>query len=164
MCLESATLKGISNSLSDRLRALGHTPHDYAMKVWTYHVSCEPLRIFWKDDTTCSTWVPCVLPTTGWIHGFWPCSGQHAWHSCRGGCIVISENPQGLATHMVQGNAIFKIITTPIREGKIIIFAIAPSRHCRRRNFLLSLMKFGSKGVQRPPQNILNKIYIYELQ
>jgi len=20
-----------------------------------YHVSCEPLRIFWKDDTTCST-------------------------------------------------------------------------------------------------------------
>jgi len=26
-------------------------------------------------------------------------SRQHAWHSCRAGCIVISENPQGLATH-----------------------------------------------------------------
>jgi len=69
-----------------------------------YHVSCEPLRIFWKDDTTCSTWVPCVLPTTGWIPGFSACSGQHAWHSCRAGCIVISENPQGLATHMVHGD------------------------------------------------------------
>ena len=66
-----------------------------------YHVSCEPLRIFWNDDTTCSTWVPCVLPTTGWIPGFSACSGQHAWHSCRAGCIVISESPQGLATHMV---------------------------------------------------------------
>jgi len=66
-----------------------------------YHVSCEPLRIFRKDDTTCSTWVPCVLPTTGWIPGFSACSGQHAWHSCRAGCIVIPENPQRLATHMV---------------------------------------------------------------
>jgi len=43
-----------------------------------------------------------VLPTTGWTPGFSACSGQHAWHSCRAGCIVISENPQGLATHMVQ--------------------------------------------------------------
>jgi len=43
-----------------------------------------------------------VLPTTGWIRGFSACSGQHAWHSCRAGRIVISENPQGLATHMVQ--------------------------------------------------------------
>ena len=66
-----------------------------------YHVSCKPLRIFWDDDTTCATWVPCVLPTTGWIPGFSACSGQHAWHLCRAGCIVISENPQGFATHMV---------------------------------------------------------------
>jgi len=42
-----------------------------------------------------------VLPTMGWLPGFSACSGQHAWHSCRAGCIVISENPQGLATHMV---------------------------------------------------------------
>ena len=28
-------------------------------------------------------------------------SRQHAWHSCRAGCIDFSENPQGLATHMV---------------------------------------------------------------
>ena len=28
-------------------------------------------------------------------------SGQHVWHSCRAGCTVISENPQGLATHMI---------------------------------------------------------------
>jgi len=34
-----------------------------------------------------------------WLSAF---SGQHAWHSCRAGCIVISENPQGLATHMVR--------------------------------------------------------------
>jgi len=65
-----------------------------------YHVSCEPRRIFWNDDTTCSTWVSCVLPTTDWIPGFSACSGQHAWHSCRAGCIVISEDPQGLATHI----------------------------------------------------------------
>ena len=38
----------------------------------------------------------------GWIPGFSACSGQHAWHSCRARCIVISQNPQGLATHMVQ--------------------------------------------------------------
>jgi len=64
-----------------------------------YHVSCEPLRIFWNDDTTCLTR---VLPSTGWIPVFSACSGQHAWYKCRAGCIVISENPQGLATHMVQ--------------------------------------------------------------
>ena len=29
------------------------------------------------------------------------CSGQHAWHSCLAGRIVISEYPQGLATRMV---------------------------------------------------------------
>ena len=69
-----------------------------------YHLSCEPLRIFWNYDTTCSTCVPCVLPTPGWIPGFSACSGQHAWHSCRAGCIFISENPQGLATHMVRWN------------------------------------------------------------
>jgi len=77
---------------------------NFSLHQWawaTYHVSCEPLRIFWNDDTTCSTWVPCVLPTPGWIPGFSTCSGQHAWHSCRAGCIVISENSQGLATHMV---------------------------------------------------------------
>jgi len=34
-----------------------------------YHVSCEPLRIFWNDDTTCSTRVPCVrcLPRAGFL-------------------------------------------------------------------------------------------------
>jgi len=52
-------------------------------------------------DTTSSTWVSCVLPTTGWIPVYLACSGQPAWHSCRAGCIVISENPQRLATHMV---------------------------------------------------------------
>jgi len=66
-----------------------------------YNVSCEPLRVFRKDDTTCSTWVQCMLPNTGWIRGFSTYSGRHAWHSCRASCIVISENPQGLATHMV---------------------------------------------------------------
>jgi len=68
-----------------------------------YHVSCEPLRIFWNDDTTCSTRVPCVLPITGWKYRNPARSRQHAWHSCRAGCIVISENPQGLETHMVLG-------------------------------------------------------------
>jgi len=62
-------------------------------KFLMYHVSYEPLRIFWQDDTTCSTLVPCVLPTAGWIPGF-SGSGRHAWHSCRGCCVVISENPQ----------------------------------------------------------------------
>jgi len=77
----------------------------YLFWVWnqnggsTYHVSCEPMRIFWNDDTTCSTWVSCVLPTTGWIPGFSACSGQHAWHSCRAGCIVISENPGARNSH-----------------------------------------------------------------
>jgi len=66
-----------------------------------YHASCEPLRIFWNDDTTCLTWEPCVLPTMSWIPSFSACSGQHAWHSCRARCIVFSDNPQGLATHMV---------------------------------------------------------------
>jgi len=66
-----------------------------------YHVSCEPLRIFWYDDTTCPTRVPRVLSTTGWKASNPAHSRQHAWHSRRAGCIVISENPQGLATHMV---------------------------------------------------------------
>jgi len=69
-----------------------------------YHVSCEPLRIFWNDDTTCSTQVPRVLSTTGWKARNPARSRQHAWYSCRAGCIVISENPQGLATHMVQSD------------------------------------------------------------
>jgi len=68
----------------------------------TYLVSCEPLRIFWNDDTTCSTWVTCLLPTAGLIPCFSACRGQNAWHSCRAGCFVISENPQGLATDKVQ--------------------------------------------------------------
>jgi len=66
--------------------------------VGKYHVSCEPLRIFWNDDTTC--WVPHVLSTTGWKAKNPARSRPHAWHSCRAGCI-ISENPHGLATHMV---------------------------------------------------------------
>ena len=67
-----------------------------------YHVSCEPLRIFWNDDTTCSTRVPRMLSTTGWKARNPARSRQHAWYSSRAGCIVFSENPQGLATHMVQ--------------------------------------------------------------
>jgi len=63
-----------------------------------YHVSCEPLRIFWNDDTTCPTRVPRVLSTTGWKARNPALSRQHAWHSCRAGCTVISENPQELAT------------------------------------------------------------------
>jgi len=66
-----------------------------------YHVSCEPLRIFWNDDTTCSTRVPRVLSTKGWKARNPALSRQHVWHSCRADCIVFSENPQGLATHMV---------------------------------------------------------------
>jgi len=27
---------------------------------------------------------------------------QNAWHLCQAGCIVISENPQGLVTRSVQ--------------------------------------------------------------
>jgi len=83
------------------LKELVQIRYDYSYPDVMYYASCEYLRIFWKDDTTCSTWVPCVLPTTGWIPGFSACSGQHAWHSCRAGCIVISENPQGFATRMV---------------------------------------------------------------
>jgi len=70
-----------------------------------YHVSCEPLRIFWNDDTTCPTKVSRVLSTTSWKARNPARSKQHAWHSCRAGCNVISENPQGLATHMVQYQA-----------------------------------------------------------
>ena len=80
-----------------------------------YHVSCEPLRIFWNDDTTCSTRVPRVLSATGWKARNSARSRQHAWYSCRGGCIIISENPQGLATHMVQWAT--KVMTlAPIRN------------------------------------------------
>jgi len=67
-----------------------------------YHVGCEPLRIFWNNDTTCSTRVPRVLPTTGWKARNPVRSRQHAWHSCWAGCSVISENPQGLAAHLVE--------------------------------------------------------------
>ena len=42
----------------------------------------------------------CCLLRAGFL-AFQPISGQHAWHSCRAGCIVLSENPQELATHMV---------------------------------------------------------------
>ena len=69
---------------------------------FTYHVSRRPLRIFWNDDTTCPIRVPRMLSITGWNSRNPACSRQHAWHSCRAGCIVISENPQGLATDMVQ--------------------------------------------------------------
>jgi len=67
-----------------------------------YHVSCEPLRIFWNDDTTCSTRVPRVLSTTGWKARNPARSRQHAWQPYRAGCIVFSENPQGLATHVLR--------------------------------------------------------------
>jgi len=85
------------------------------MRNRVYHVSCEPLRIFWNDDTTCSTRVPRVLSTTGWKSRNPARSRQHAWFSCRAGCIVISENPQGLATHMVH---IFSE-PTPLANDKI---------------------------------------------
>ena len=43
----------------------------------------------------------CCLLRAGFL-AFQPVdSGQHAWHSCRAGCIVISENTQRLATQMV---------------------------------------------------------------
>jgi len=61
-------------------------------------------RIFWNDDTTCSTRVPRVLSTTGWKARNPALSRQHAWHSCRAGRI-ISENPRGIATHMVYWNS-----------------------------------------------------------
>jgi len=74
-----------------------------------YHVSCEPLRIFWNDDTTCPTRVPRVLSTTGWKARNPARSRQHSWYLCRAGCIAISENPRGLATHMVYGGWALKL-------------------------------------------------------
>ena len=70
-------------------------------------MSCEPLKIFWNDDTTSSTRVPRVLSATGWKAMNSARSRQHTWYSCRAGCIVISENPQGLETRMVH-NCVFK--------------------------------------------------------
>jgi len=78
-----------------------------------YHVSCEPLRIFWNDDTTRSTRVPRVLSTTGWKARNPARSRQHAWHSCRAGYIVFSANPQGLATHMVLCSVIMQLTIPP---------------------------------------------------
>jgi len=75
--------------------------HKLILICGQYHVSCETLRIFWNDDTTCSTRVPRVLSATGWKARNPARSGQHAWHSCRAGCVVFSENPKGLATHLV---------------------------------------------------------------
>jgi len=67
-----------------------------------------------------------VLPTTRWIPGFSACSGQHAWHSCRAGCIIISENPQGLATHMILLNyrccIELSLPTAIFRVFKLVLF------------------------------------------
>ena len=41
-------------------------------------------------------------------------SRQHAWHSCRADCIVISENPQGLAAHMVQPRTVSALCFAPL--------------------------------------------------
>ena len=62
--------------------------------------------------------MPCVLPITDWIPGFLARSGQHAWLSCPAGCIAISENPHGLATHMVLGFLRAHFFVCGIKMGK----------------------------------------------
>jgi len=42
----------------------------------------------------------------GWIPGFSACSGQHAWHSYRAGCIVISESSGARNSHGTSSAAI----------------------------------------------------------
>jgi len=90
------------------------------------NVSCEPLRIFWNDYTTCSTQVPRVLSTTGWKARNPARSRQLAWHSCRAGCIVFSENPQGLATHMVLISIAILIGSTECALHLELLMAIYP--------------------------------------
>jgi len=128
-----------------------------------YHVSCEPLRIFWKDDTTCSTGVPCVLPTTGWIPGFSACSGKQAWHSCRAGCIVIPENPPGLATHMCtyidEGqtyNKICRMLT--ILSISDIMFLTGENGNINS----IRLLKSGAPGISRERMLILKWFQSWE--
>ena len=109
------------------------------LMFFLYHVSCEPLRIFWNDDTTCSTRVPRVLSTPGWKARNPARSRQHAWHSCRAGCIVISENPQGLATHMVHW-----ILHCNHSTKTIISFKVLP-KCWRKARVILRWMEFFGK-------------------
>jgi len=99
-----------------------------------YHVSCEPLRIFWNDDTTCSTRVPRVLSATGWKARNSARSRQHAWYSCRAGCIIISENPQGLATHIVRTSILFISKSTSVTVGFLVRNGLGMSWRASHRN------------------------------
>ena len=53
----------------------------------------------------------CCLQWTGSL-AFQPIVDNTRGTPCRAGCIVISENPQGLATHMVL--AVSNVLTAPI--------------------------------------------------
>jgi len=122
------------------LCTVGHKSHDPCFHVFLmgdhdfcgplYHVSCEALRIFWNDDTTCSTQLPRMLSTTVWKARNPARSRQHAWHSCRAGCIVISVNPQGLATHMVQW--VTKVMTS---HKKYMEAEVVSRVACKSRDF-----------------------------
>jgi len=80
-----------------------------------------PLRIFGNSDATRSTRVSCVLPThTVWTSGR---GRQHAWHPCRAGSIVISENPQGLVTHSVHW------VSCPLTRYVPLCWGV----HCKKR-------------------------------
>jgi len=87
-----------------------------------------------------------VLPTTGWIPGFSACSEHHAWHPYRAGCIVISENPQGLAIHM--GSVGYKSHDPCFHvfhmEGRVITFVA----HCTLQS-VSSDIKLRKKKTKR---------------
>jgi len=54
------------------------------------------------DNATTLTWVLCVSSTRGWKAWNSVRKRQHAWHSCRAGSIVTSNNIQGLVTRSVK--------------------------------------------------------------
>jgi len=89
---------GVRHSAAKLYAAYVGSALPWALFPGLYHVSCEPLRIFWNDDTTCSTRVPRVFSTTCCKARKPARSRQHAWHSCR----AATENPQGLATRMIR--------------------------------------------------------------
>jgi len=68
---------------------------------------------------------PRIQPVVGNTHG--------THYSCRAGCIVISENPQGLATHLVQAALNFQKCCCVFLSASVTgIF-----RHCEQRKVVL---------------------------
>jgi len=68
-------------------------------------------------------------------------SRQHAWHWCRAGCIIISENLQGLVTRYVY-SVIF--VSQQVQEslGKFCLHCVLPAATYRHRKWSGLLIYF----------------------